>query len=410
MVERPPALRSAELLKEMMAAYYARGAQARASGIPVAWVTAVFPVEIVYAMGLFPYYPENFGAMAATRRVADQLSRHAEARGYFNDLCGYARCGLGDSFSAEHPVGALERPDVIFSSNTQCGSLAKWFQAASHQYGVPYFLLDSPYIVGERSANSKEYFEEQLREMIAFLENMTGRPMDYGRLREVLELSNEACRLWNAVLDTAALTPAPFGFFDACVHMFPIVTWRGTPEAVTYYRALLEELQERHRAGLSAVPGERFKIYWDHIPVWPRLRYFSDYFAARGALVACSQYTHSWAWRFDPAQAIESMAQNYAEAFVNRDYETRLQLKTQLMRRYRVHGFVLLSNRSCKPNSFGLYDKQKELTKRTGLPGVVIEADMADLRFFAQPQVEERLEAFFDQLVRTKFTGGGEAT
>ena len=58
----------------------------------------------------------------------------------------------------------------------------------------------------------------------------------------------------------------------------------------------------------------------------------------------------------------------------------------------------MFSNRSCKPNSFGLYDKKKELSRLTGLPGVIIEADMSDLRYFVEEQVRTRLEIFFDQM------------
>ncbi|KKM12560.1 hypothetical protein SY88_02920 [Clostridiales bacterium PH28_bin88] len=384
-----------------MYAYYKRGKASREQGIPIVWVTAVFPVEVIYAAGLFPYYPENFGALAAARKVAHQLSGAAETRGYFFDLCGYARCGLGDALSTEHPVGEIERPDMLFCCNTQCGSLPKWFETASRFYNAPYFLLDSPLIETTPTTLGRMYFIEQLKEMIDFLEVRTGRPFDFDRLAEVMSMSQEACRLWISILDMAAMSPAPFGFFDACIHMAPIVTLRGTKDAVDYYRSLKDEIEERVEKKIFAVPGERYKIYWDHIPVWPRLRWFSDYFAERGALVAASQYTHSWAWSFDTSSLLESLADNYTQAFINRGFEQRLQMKISLMQKFKVDGFVLFSNRSCKPNSFGLFDKRHLINQRTGLPGVVIEADMADLRFFSEEQVKGRLDVFFDQLAQT---------
>ncbi|MFZ5632478.1 MAG: 2-hydroxyacyl-CoA dehydratase subunit D [Bacillota bacterium] len=401
MVERPP-FKTAGMLKRLMSEYYAKGTAAREKGTPVVWVTAVFPVEVIYAAGLFPYYPENFGALAAARKVADRLSAHAEARGYYFDLCGYARCGLGDAYAGDHPVGKIEPPDMVFCCNTQCGSLPKWFQAAGRFYGVPYFLLDSPMIESAPTTLGREYFIDQLKEMVDFLEVRTGRPFDFDRLAEVLALSAEACRLWNDILNTAALRPAPFGFFDACFHMAPIVTWRGTKEAVLYYRALKEELEERVAKKIYAVPGEKYKIYWDHIPVWPKLRWFSGYFAARGALVAASQYTHSWAYSFDTSRPLESLAENYTEAFVNRGFDQRVQMKISFINKYKKDGFVLFSNKSCKPNAFGLYDKCKVISQLTGLPGVVIEGDMSDLRFFSEEQVKGKLDVLFEQLEKRR--------
>ncbi|MFZ5649253.1 MAG: 2-hydroxyacyl-CoA dehydratase subunit D [Bacillota bacterium] len=397
MTDRPPFL-TADMLKKLMSEYYAKGNVAREKGVPIAWVTAVFPVEVIYAAGIFPYYPENFGALAAARKVAHKLSAHAEARGYYFDLCGYARCGLGDVWAADHPVGKIESPDLLFCCNTQCGSLAKWFETAGRHYNAPFFLLDSPLIESLPTTLGKEYFIEQLKEMIDFIEVQTGNAFDFDRLSEVMSLSDEACRLWNEILDLAALRPAPFGFFDACFHMAPIVTWRGTKEAVDYYRALKDELTGRLDKKIYAVPGEKYKIYWDHIPVWPRLRWFSDYFAGQGALVAASQYTHSWAWSFNVDRHLESLAENYTEAFANRGFDQRVQMKIDFMNKYGIDGFVLFSNRSCKPSSFGLYDKRKVISQKTGLPGVVIEADMSDLRFFAEDQVKARLDVLFDQI------------
>lgn len=392
--------KTAGLLKELMAKYYEQGNLAREQGVPVVWVTAVSPVELVYAADLFPYYPENFGALAAARKVADKISMAAEARGFFSDLCGYARCGLGDAYAQEHPVGKIVRPDLLFSCNTQCGSLQKWFETAARLYQAPYFLLDAPLIENVPTELVKRYFVEQLHEAIDFFEVATGTPFNFDRLAEVLDLANEACRLWNEILDMAAMKPAPFGFFDACFHMAPIVTWRGTKEAVMYYRELKKELEDRLSKRIYAVPDEHYKIYWDHIPVWPKLRWFSDLFAEHGALVAVSQYTHSWAYQFDLNRPLESLAENYSEGFSNRGFEDRIQLKINFMKKYQVDGFALFSNRSCKPTAFGLYDKRNIISERTGLPGIVFEGDMSDLRYFSDEQVRNKFKIFFEQFTK----------
>ncbi len=396
--------KTAALMKELMAKYYARGEECRRRGIPVAWVTAVFPVEIVYAMDLFPYYPENFGAVASTKKIAHILSEAAERRGYSYDLCGYARCGIGDSYASEHPVGNILPPDLLLCCNTQCGSLPKWFEAAARFYDKPYFLWDSPLLEDEVSDLNQSYLISQLHELIDFLEFSTKRRFSMDRLREAVTLSSQATRLWNECLDMAAIKPAPFGFFDACFHMAPIVTMRGTLAAVEYYRQLKAELIERLDKHIYAIPHERFKVYFDHIPVWPRLRWFADLFAAHDTLVVASQYTHSWAMDFDPDRPLETLAEQYPRQFVNRGFDYRIKLKMDFIKHYNCDGFVLFSNRSCKPNAFGLYDKKKVLTELTGLPGVVFEGDMSDLRFFSEEQVQALLENFFQLLAEKEGT------
>jgi len=390
-------LPSAARLKEIEREGLAEGADA-----PIAWVTAVFPAELVRAAGFYPYYPENFGAIAAARKATAGLSRSAEARGYFPDLCGYARAGLGDCLVTEHPVGPLPRPAVVLGANNQCGTLARWFEAAARDFGVPYFLLDFPPVFDSLGEPLAGYLYDQMRELADFLVRHGGRRTWPEHLPGIIEAANEACALWRDSLGLAARRPAPWGFVDACLHMAPIVTLRGTRAAVEYYRLLKEELSALAADGFAVVPGERYKVYWDHIPVWPRLRFFDELFAARGALAVVSQYTEAWYHRFDPARPLESMAAEYALTFVNRDFGERLRQKEALMAAYGVDGFVLFSNRSCKATSLGLYDKQRELERRTGLPGMVLEADMADLAFFDEDRVRERLAVFFDRLSRAK--------
>jgi benzoyl-CoA reductase/2-hydroxyglutaryl-CoA dehydratase subunit BcrC/BadD/HgdB len=46
-----------------------------------------------------------------------------------------------------------------------------------------------------------------------------------------------------------------------------------------------------------------------------------------------------------------------------------------------------------------MYRMQEELAKRSGKPGVIIEADQNDPRAYSDAQVETRLEAFIESMV-----------
>ena len=85
---------------------------------------------------------------------------------------------------------------------------------------------------------------DQLKEMISFLEEITGEPFDYGRLAEVLRLSTKLGTL-NEGSRHSAMKPRLW-LFDACFHMAPIVTMQ-VYKAVNYYRALKEEVDERDK-------------------------------------------------------------------------------------------------------------------------------------------------------------------
>ncbi len=90
-----------------MKGYYLMAKNPKWFGKKVAWITSGGPVEPLYAMGVLPFYPENYGAMCGASRMAVSLCETAEAQGYSRDLYSYARCDIGSSLSGKGPPGGF---------------------------------------------------------------------------------------------------------------------------------------------------------------------------------------------------------------------------------------------------------------------------------------------------------------
>jgi benzoyl-CoA reductase/2-hydroxyglutaryl-CoA dehydratase subunit BcrC/BadD/HgdB len=71
---------------------------------------------------------------------------------------------------------------------------------------------------------------------------------------------------------------------------------------------------------------------------------------------------------------------------------------TDMVQRFSVDGLVFHSNRSCKPYSLGQYELLDKVGARTGVPGLVLEADMCDTRLYAEEPIKNRIQAFLDLL------------
>jgi benzoyl-CoA reductase/2-hydroxyglutaryl-CoA dehydratase subunit BcrC/BadD/HgdB len=95
------------------------------------------------------------------------------------------------------------------------------------------------------------------------------------------------------------------------------------------------------------------------------------------------------------------LAGAYATIHLNRGLEYRIQKMANLIEMYGAHGFIMHFNRSCKPYSLGQLNLKREVTKLTGKPGLVIEADHTDSRSYAPKQVEKQIQIFLD-IIRTK--------
>lgn len=398
-------------MKEIMTQYYIEAKTAADNGRQVAWITSGGPVEPLIAMDVIPVYPENHGAMIGAAKMGQDLCEKAEAMGYSNDLCAYARADIGAAPIDGGPIGGLPRPDMLVCCNNICGTVLKWYEIQARYFDVPLFILDTPMCHTACSDAVRRYVTGQVREYIAFLEKVCGRSLDRERMAAVGRLSIEAQRLWQAVLDTAAHRPAPLSAFDAFFHLALIVTLRGTETAVGYYRELLAEMHQRIAEGIGAVPEERYRLLWDNLPIWYRTRWLSERFAAQGACLVADTYTSAWCSSLpylDENDFIASMAEGYTRIYLNLGIDQMAEAVIGMIDKYAVDGLVMHSNRSCKPYSLGQYDIQRIVAERRGLPTLVIEADMVDPRAFSESQVETRIDAFME-MVKARRPRGEEA-
>lgn len=402
-------LRSYSKMREVMTLYYLAAKAAPESGRRVAWLTSGAPVEFLHAMDVVPVYPENHAAMCAAQRMALELQQAAEERGYSQDLCSYARTDFGQIFTGKSPVMGLPKPDFLFACNNICTTVVKWYEEVSRIYRVPLFVLDMPFLHEAPDRSIVDYVAGQMREFARFLEERTGRPFDRHRFLDVLEKTMKAVQLWGEILDTCKHKPSPMSCFDAFIHMGPIVTLRGTQECVDYYEGLRQELLERVEQGVGAVPQERHRLLWDNLPIWFRLRELSEKLAQWKTCLVAATYTNSWCGMTVPVDGYREMsptaetlfrdlARPYLTPYINQGFEERVRIMKEMLVKYGADGFLMHSDRSCKPYSLGQYLIRDRVTRETGIPGLVIEADMNDPRQYAEAPTLNRIQAYLESL------------
>jgi benzoyl-CoA reductase/2-hydroxyglutaryl-CoA dehydratase subunit BcrC/BadD/HgdB len=394
-------IKSIKKMKEIMTEYYTEAKTAAETGKKVAWITSGGPVEPLIAMDVIPVYPENHGAMIGASKMGVDLCEKAEEMGYSRDLCSYATADIACAPIDGGPIGGLPKPDMLVCCNNICGTVLKWYEIQARYFKVPLFILDTPFCHTEFSTEAKEYVRKQFDEYMEFLEKCCGKPFDYDRLKEVGRLSYEGQQLWQAVLDTCMHKPAPMSAFDAFFHMALIVTLRGKQITIDYYQSLLTEMRERVKNNISAVAQEKYRLLWDNLPVWFRTRWLSDKFAAHDACLVADTYTSAWCSSMkyiDENHFLDSMAESYTRIYLNIGLDEMTKSIINMIDKYEMDGFILHSNRSCKPYSLGQYDIAKIIHRERDIPTLMIEADMVDERSFSESQIDTRIDAFMELL------------
>jgi benzoyl-CoA reductase/2-hydroxyglutaryl-CoA dehydratase subunit BcrC/BadD/HgdB len=234
--------------------------------------------------------------------------------------------------------------------------------------------------------------------LVGVIEGITGSPLDQDALRQSIRLSREASDLWTRVLETGAATPSPITVFDQFIAMAPIVAQRGTQVAVDFYVRLLEELEQRTKQGKGAVENERFRLFWDNLPIWPELRRLSMFLDKRGASLVTSLYT--WAWA-NLAVGEEDPIGDWTTQYLyraNMHIRRRIDDYVEIGEKYHLDGFLYHSNRSCKFVSQDIPEVRRAVTERTGIPGVILEADHNDPRLYSPEALENHIDSFLELL------------
>ena len=149
----------------------------------------------------------------------------------------------------------------------------------------------------------------------------------------------------------------------------------------------------------GALQDERFRIYWDGMPVWGRLRAHSELFSDLKANVLASTYCNSWIFSaLDENDPFNTMARAYTELFIVRSDSEKETYFAKMLELFKIDGVIYHDAKTCPNNTNCRYGMPQRLEQKTGIPSLIINADLNDLRLISDEQTKTNVEAFIEQL------------
>ncbi len=391
----PNARKSQVLYYQMLIDYFTRLLNARENGDFIAAHTVFFPSEIIYAMGLVPMHTETTTWMTSlfTGECSDILSA-GSSLGLASEICTPHR-GLAGAFAQK----ALPRPDVMLWSNMVCDNTAKSGEMIMELCDCPGYFIDRPF---QASADEKAYLAGELRGMVDFLEQHSGRKMDWDRLSETVARMDRQIELVRKVneLRKAVPTPlAPTGFLELVTidYLFP-----GQPEAITYLETLLGELESMVNQHKGAVPDERFRLMSLFIPPMYLMAFLEKISIEYGAVSVIEPFFTYWGeGKLDPAKPLESVAEKsymIPEARMYGPMDDRaLGSITKCVEDYKVDGAIYYADVGCR-HSCATIKLFKDTLNDADVPVLTLDCDVVDPTVTSQEEFREKLERFFELL------------
>ena len=402
--------------KQMIGDHFDKLATAKADGKKVVYTFVPGNLtELIRSLDLLPVLPEINALQSGMRKKSGGFIADAEKAGHSEDVCTYVKCDIGMMKNGNiGPTGTkLPEPDLLLLSYTGCFTFMKWFELLREEYKCPVVMLHVPYQPdGVITDEMRKYVVDQLeREVIPALEKVAGKKLDREELARRLALSKQAEDDLVAVWESAKHTPSPIdGYFGGVYYIGPIFSaFRGTEDAVDYYKLLRSEVEERMKKNLGPITPdgeageEKFRIVVEGPPNWTNFFDFWRMFSREGATVVASTYTrvgglYDTGFRHDPANPLESLADYCLGCYTNLGLPSRTKLLEKYITEYKADGFLINSVKSCNSFSAGQLLILRELEKRTGVPGGFIESDLVDPRYFGKANIENRLQSYMQML------------
>jgi benzoyl-CoA reductase subunit B len=416
---------------------YRRGHELKKQGKPIAWSCALVEKDLFYAMGVTPFFPEQFAALCAVMRKEVQEEKHAirfakiaEQNGYPSYLCGYCRVVLGYLLQGDFsdgPLGGMPRPDLMLTTTTRCDVRLKWFEDMAQRLGVPLFTLDRPervqdnitgvaglrsllypyrsklnldrpeVVLSTPSHDEVEYYIAELRNCISFIEKVTGYRYDPEKLNECLEWSYRMNEGRQEILHLRKAVPSPMGCADGFATMYPGYYAAGTKRAYEFYSRLRDDVKEKVVHGIGQIPDEKFRLLWYGLPTWFNLSIFNYFEKFGGVFVYEPAYNPQPLPPRRPEDPLREMALRTLTPGTS--VGSWLSSIVHDCREYKINGVVLSYLITCRPYVFPAQEIRNILQEELGIPTVSIEGDLVDERLFSEAQVYTRLDAFAEQIL-----------
>jgi benzoyl-CoA reductase/2-hydroxyglutaryl-CoA dehydratase subunit BcrC/BadD/HgdB len=434
--KRHTATEAASKIGPMVKASIKECLQAKEQGKKVAYtfINCAYD-EIIRAMDIVPMWTENYAGICGAKRDAQRFLERAEAEDLSRSLCTYALCGLGfdvwreelGEMPPDSPWGGQVRPDMMLGSGQMiCDPRNKWYQAAQqympdvpmYDLGLPFPFYEDDYDYEEVQGYYVKYIVEQLRGLVEFLEYNTGTKMDWGRLSELVDLTD---RTWNMVIDAYELrkaVPCPMDTGDAMNTMVPLTFMMGTQQGYDFFKDLYDELSLKIANKEGVVENEKYRLLWGGgLPSWFALTDF-NYFNSKGAVFpAETTYRIIEAvYNFDIdvskiSDPLEHIAWRWVKNWTYWHDKARkrpgshpdVERLINYIEEYKIDGVVMHEAYSCRSWHVGLIWELNMLKKiYMDIPSLILESDIIDISSYNEADTRMRIDTFIDVLEARK--------
>ncbi len=353
------------------------------------WTNIFGPVEIFQCFGLNPTSLEMLSGFMSGFQTEDYFIDLAEDAGIASTLCSYHKHFIGTVAS-----GVMPSPAFIAVTSSVCDGNINTMRYAAKKRGMDYFAIDVPH---NDSPEAEKYVAEQLYDMIAELEKVTGKKFHMDELSETIRRENESKRLYQSFVSQSVRRWYPNTLTALTAMLYPTHLSIGSQEALKLFRLLERDISNYPEKEIN-------RVMWVHL-----LPYYQEtlreYFnLSERNYISVYDFTLDYMEEMDEYHPVEAIARKMIRNIYNGDYSRKIRMISELADEFRPNGVIHYCHWGCKQSSGGVMMLREHLTKQ-GIPMLVLDGDALDRRNDQEGQLKTRLEAFLEMVENRRNLG-----
>ncbi|MFH2045111.1 MAG: 2-hydroxyacyl-CoA dehydratase family protein [Pseudomonadota bacterium] len=380
---------------ELYTSYFQKVTEAMRSGKEIAAHSTFVPPEIFHAMDMVPVLiVSSSGAMTVCTRNYKEAMDTSRGYGVPLETCSAHRIQLGHFVENWFP-----KPKLIVHMGAGCDAFASSGGVSADMYGLPDFFIDVPW---ENSERGVKYLANEFGRLIEFVEKVTGRKMDWDRLKENMAMTAEMTRLYIEIAELRKAIPSPMESRRAWQSYWMYWINAGTPEGVKWFTIVRDEVKARVEKGIGAIPNEKLRLLDLFMP--PQFSFkLQDWLAKDyGALFVNESIVFQWGKdELDPSDPLEALAKRYFNAPMTRcimgSSKDFINDSIKVVKDYKIDGAVFWAQNACRQS--GIIRSLKDaLSEQAGIPTLVVDCDIMDPTFVTVEEMQVKLKEFIEIL------------
>lgn len=358
------------------------------------------PTEIIAAFDCVPMYLDSLPFRLCTDATLTARFIDASENYVGASMCGLNKVEMGALLLNQYGV----TPDAFVYSSVPCDSSRISFPNMEQILKIPTYKFDTPF---RRDEKGYDYLADQIEDFIVFMEELTGKKLDWEKLKPYMETSNQVFELQKKCADLRKNTPCPLPG--------RLLISNASSNAMACFPELVDVMNRQYEMGsllvemgLGPCPdGEKYRIvhHQNMLWSWPELNDWLE--QEYGAIIVMDVFGFQGVKLFDDLNNRREclrimgmrMQDNPMVHGASGPSEHHVALADRVIEEYKANVSFFVGHVGCKHTWASAKMVSDMVHEKYGMPTLYVDVDCVDGRYKSREDIKAEIAQYMETVV-----------